>query len=180
MLSQAWTVIKETVSAFIDDNALSRGAAMAFYAVTSLGPVLLIVVAIAGLAFGEDAARNAIVAQFGHLMGQQSAELLQTIVKGAASKSSGVWASIIGAVTLLITASGVFSEMQSALNAFWKATPRGSTVSRLIRARIVSLGLVAAMGFLLLVSLVISTALSAFSGYISARLPAGHARPKRA
>ena len=172
MLGHAWTLAKETVSAFIDDNALSRGAAMAFYAVTSLGPVLLIVIAVAGLAFGEDAARDAIVAQFGDLMGQQSAELMQAIVKGAASKSSGIWATIIGAVTLLITASGVFSEMQAALNAFWHVEPTGTTVSRLIRARIVSLGLVAAMGFLLLASLVISAALSAFSGYIAARLPA--------
>src|SRR6201982_2032925 len=106
MLGHAWTLIRETVTAFIDDNALSRGAAMAFYAVTSLGPVLLIVVAVAGLAFGEDAARNAIVAQFGDLMGQQSAELMQTIIKGAASQSAGIWATIIGAVTLLITASG--------------------------------------------------------------------------
>ena len=76
MLGHAWTLVRETVTAFIDDNALSRGAAMAFYAVTSLGPVLLIVIAVAGLAFGEDAARNAIVVQFGDLMGQESAELL--------------------------------------------------------------------------------------------------------
>jgi len=171
MLGHAWTLVKETVTAFIGDNALSRGAAMAFYAVTSLGPVLLIVIAVAGLAFGEDAARNAIVTQFRDLMGPQSAELLQAIIKGAASTSAGVWATIIGAVTLLITASGVFSEMQAALNAFWHVEPTGTTVSRLIRARIVSLGLVAAMGFLLLPSLVISAALSAFSGYLAARLP---------
>src|SRR5215470_12240496 len=101
MLGQVWTLTKETVAAFIEDNALSRGAAMAFYAVTSLGPVLLIVVAIAGLVFGEDAARNAIVGQFSDLMGQQSAELFQTVIKGAASKSAGIWATIIGAVTLL-------------------------------------------------------------------------------
>jgi membrane protein len=174
MLSHAWMIAKETVSAFIEDNALSRGAAMAFYAVTSLGPVLLIVVAIAGLVFGEDAARDAIVSQFGSLMGQQSAELFQTVIKGAASKSSGIIASIIGAVTLLLTASGVFSEMQAALNTFWKATPQGTTVSRLIRARLVGLGLVAAMGFLLMVSLVVSAGLAAFSGYISARLPFGN------
>jgi membrane protein len=172
MLGHAWTLVKETVTAFIEDNALSRGAAMAFYAVTSLGPVLLIVIAVAGLAFGEDAARNAIVTQFSDLMGPQSAELLQAIIKGAASKSSGIWATIIGAVTLLITASGVFSEMQAALNTFWHAKPAGTTVSRLIRARIVSLGLVAAMGFLLLASLVISAGLTAFSGYLAARLPA--------
>ena len=171
MLRHAWTLAKETVTACIADDALSRGAAMAFYAVTSLGPVLLIVIAVAGMAFGEEAARNAIVTQFSDLMGQQSAELLQAVIKGAASTSAGLWATIVGAVTLLVTASGVFSEMQAALNAFWRVEPTGTTVSRLIRARIVSLGLVAAMGFLLLASLVISAALSAFSGYLAARLP---------
>ena len=95
MLTSAWTLARETITSFLEDGALSRGAAMAFYAVMSIGPVLLIVVAIAGLVFGEEAARNAITAQFIGLMGQQSAELLQTIIKGAASKRSGIWASII-------------------------------------------------------------------------------------
>jgi membrane protein len=171
MLMSAWTLIKETVMAFIDDEALSRGAAIAFYAVTSLGPVLLIVIAIAGMAFGEDAATGAIVGQLSGLMGQQSAELLQTVIKSASAQRSGTLATILGAVMLLVTASGVFSEMQSALNAFWKVEPRGTTVSRLVRARAASLGLVVAMGFLLLVSLVISAGLAALSGYVNAWLP---------
>ncbi len=171
MLVNAWTLIKETVMAFIDDEALSRGAAIAFYAVTSLGPVLLIVIAIAGLVFGEDAAMGAMVGQFRGLMGQQSAELLQTVVKSAAAQRSGTIATILGVVMLLVTASGVFSEMQSALNAFWKVESKGTTVSRLVRARAASLGLVVAMGFLLLVSLVISAGLAVVSSYINARLP---------
>ena len=171
MLINAWTLIKETVMAFIDDEALSRGAAIAFYAVTSLGPVLLIVIAIAGLVFGEDAAMGAIDGQFSDLMGQQSAALLQTVVKSAAAHGSGTLATILGMVMLLVAASGVFSEMQAALNAFWKVEPRGTTVSRLVRARAASLGLVVAMGFLLLVSLVISAGLAALSGYIDAWLP---------
>jgi len=171
MLINAWTLIKETVMAFIDDEALSRGAAIAFYAVTSLGPVLLIVIAIAGMAFGEDAATGAIVGQLTGLMGQQSAELLQTVIKSASAQRSGTLATILGAVMLLVTASGVFSEMQSALNTFWRVEPRGTTVSRLVRARAASLGLVVAMGFLLLVSLVISAGLAALSGYVNAWLP---------
>jgi membrane protein len=164
-------LIKDSVAAFIEDNALSRGASIAFYAVTSIAPVLVIVVAIAGLAFGEDAARGALASQLSGLMGKDSADLLQNAVAAASSKQSGTIAGIVGIVALLVTASGVFGEMQSALNAFWKASPKGTTVSRLIRARAVSLGLVAALGFLLLVSLVVSAGLSALGDYLDARMP---------
>ena len=173
MFEHSWLMLKETVVSFIDDDALSRGASMAFYAVTSLAPILLIVVAIAGLVFGEDAARNALAAQFQGLMGQQSAELLQGAISNAGQKSSGILATIIGIVTLLVTASGVFGEMQAALNAIWKVDAKGTSLSRLIRARAASLGLVAALGFLLLVSLSISAAVSALGGYVNAALPFG-------
>jgi membrane protein len=137
-----WQLLKDTVVAFINDEALSRGAAIAFYTVTSIAPLLLIVIAIAGLVFGEDAAQGAITAQLGSLMGQQTAEVLQSAVANAATKSSSILATIIGLVTILITASGVFVEMQSSLNAIWKAELQGTTLSRLIRARAVSVGLV--------------------------------------
>jgi len=175
MFSTAWKMLKDTVLAFISDEALSRGAAIAFYTVTSIAPVLLIVIAIAGLAFGRDAAQNAITEQLSGLMGQQTAEVLQTAVASAASKSSGVVATIIGIITLMVTASGVFGEMQTALNVIWKAKPKGTTVSRLIRARAASLGLVAALGFLLMVSLVVSTVLMAFGNYLNSILPFGSA-----
>jgi membrane protein len=168
-----WTFVKESVVGFIDDEALSRGAAIAFYSVTSLGPVLIIVIAIAGLAFGEDAARGAISQELGGLMGRQSAELLETAIRSAGAKPSSVLATVIGVVTLIVTASGVFGEMQLALNTIWRTHPSGDSISRLVRARIVSLGLVAALGFLLLVSLVVSTALNALGTYINAYLPFG-------
>src|SRR6476620_5884971 len=123
MFSEAWRMLKETVFAFIEDEALTRGAAIAFYTVTSIAPVLLIVVAIAGLAFGRDAAQNAISAQLHGLMGQQTADVLQSAVASAAGKSSGILATLIGVGTLIATASGVFGEMQSALNAIWKNKP---------------------------------------------------------
>ena len=173
MFSAAWKMLKDTVLAFINDEALSRGAAIAFYTVTSIAPVLLIVIAIAGLAFGQDAAQNALTAQLSGLMGQQTAEVLQTAVASAASTSSGVMATTIGIITLMVTASGVFGEMQTALNVIWKAKPKGTTVSRLIRARAASLGLVAALGFLLMVSLVVSTVLTAFGNYLDSILPFG-------
>jgi membrane protein len=143
-----WRLLKNTVFAFIEDDALSRGAAISFYTVTSIAPILLIVIAIAGLAFGREAAQGAITAQIGGLMGQQTAEVLQSAVANASDKSSGILATIIGIVTVVVTASGVFGEMQSALNVIWKAKPQGTTVSRLVRARAASLGLVAALGFL--------------------------------
>jgi membrane protein len=172
-LSETWTLLKDTVVSFIDDEALSRGAAIAFYTVTSMAPVLLIVIAIAGLAFGRDAAQNAIITQLGGLMGQQTAQVLQSAVASAAGKSSGIIATIIGIVTLIATASGVFGEMQSALNVIWKAQPEGTTVSRLIRACAASLGLVASLGFLLMVSLVVSAAATALGNRLDSVLPYG-------
>ena len=167
------SLVKESVMSFIADDALSKGASIAFYTVTSIAPVLVIVIAIAGLAFGHDAAQGAITAQLSGLMGRQSAELLQTAIDSASGKSSGIIATALGLLALLVTASGVFGEMQSALNTIWKAQPRGGTVTRLLKARAASAGLVAALGFLLLVSLVISAVLTALGAYINTYLPFG-------
>jgi membrane protein len=167
------TLIKNTVLAFIDDEALTRGAAIAFYTVTSIAPVLLIVIAIAGLAFGQDAAQNALRGELSALMGEQTADVVQSAIANAAGKSSGTIATIIGVVTLLVTASGVFGEMQSALNVIWKVNPVGTTVSQVVRARAASLGLVAALGFVLMISLVVSAAITAFGKYLNSVLPFG-------
>jgi membrane protein len=170
-----WKLAKEAVLSFIDDQALSRGAAIAFYTATSIAPILLIVIAIAGLVFGQDAAQNAITGQLSGLMGQQTAEMLQTAIANASDQTSGTLATLVGILTLLATASGAFGEMQSALNAIWKAKPKGTTVSRLIRARAASLGLVATLGFLLVVSLAVSAGLTAFGNRLNAVLPFGEA-----
>jgi membrane protein len=173
LFSQTWMLLKSAVNCFIEDEALTRGAAIAFYTATSLAPVLLIVIAIAGLVYGQEAAQGAITSQLGDLMGRQTAELLQTAVASAKSKSSGILAAALGIVTLIVTASGVFGEMQAALNKVWKAEPKGSTVGRLVRARAKSLGLVAALGFLLMVSLAVSAALTAFENQINAAVQFG-------
>jgi membrane protein len=168
-----WRLLRDTVLSFIEDEALSRGAAIAFYTVTSIAPILLIVVAIGGLVFGREAAQGAITAQLSDLMGRQTAEVLQSAVANASSTSAGTLATIIGILTVIATASGVFNEMQSALNAIWKAKPEGTAVSRLIRARAASLGLVASLGFLLIVSLAVSAALTALGDYLNALVPFG-------
>jgi membrane protein len=168
-----WNFIKSLAASFVEDEALTRGAAIAFYTVTSLGPVLLIVISIAGLAFGQEAAQGAIFEQLTGLMGAQASEAMQSVLASASAKSSGIIATLIGIATLIATASGIFGEMQTALNRIWRAEPKSGTISRLIRARAASLGLVAALGFLLVVSLVASAALSAFGHYLDARLPGG-------
>ncbi len=168
-----WRLTRESVLAFIEDGALSRGAAISYYSVTSLAPILIIVIAIAGLFFGQDAARGAIQTEVGGLLGQRGGAALQEIVKNASNPSTGTIAGLIGIVTLIVTASGTFGEIQSALNMIWRAKPEGSTVSRLVRARIASLGLVATLGFLLLVSLVISSAITGLGGRIDRELPFG-------
>ncbi|MGC2826559.1 MAG: YihY/virulence factor BrkB family protein [Pseudolabrys sp.] len=172
MISVARKMLVDTTLSFIDDEALSRGAAIAFYAITSLAPVVLIVIAVAGLVFGQEAAQNAISGQFSALMGKQAADLLQSVIASASAKSSGVVATVIGTVTLIATASGVFGEMQAALNTIWKTRSKEAILSRLVRARIASLGLVAALGFLLIVSLAVSAGLTAFANHLD-MLPVG-------
>jgi membrane protein len=168
-----WKLAKDTISNFMSDGALSQGAAIAYYTIFSIAPVLVIAIAVAGLAFGEEAAQGAIVHQIGGLMGTQSADAIQAMIKSASNHKSGIIATVLGIGTLIVTASGVFGQMQTALNAIWKAKPKAG-LSRLVKARIASLGLVAALGFLLIVSLVVSAALSAVDSFLDGILPGAH------
>ena len=172
MFSTVWMYLKETVSEFSADNALSRGAAVSFYTILSLGPLLVLCIAVAGFVFGEEAARGAIVGQLRGMMGDQSAEVIQSMIASAGSHKGGFWATAIGAVSLLITGTSVFGELQAALNYIWKAAPpQSSTVTTLIKTRAAGLGLVASLAFLLLVSLVVGAALQALSSYVLGVLP---------
>lgn len=170
--AELWTVVRSAVAAFFDDGALSHSASMAFYAATSLAPILLIVLGVASFATGRDAAEIAISAQLTGLLGPQGADLLKTTVENA-SAHKGFMASVVAVVTLLVGASGVFGEMQSTLNLIWKVRPRRTSLLSLARTRAASLGLVASLGFLLLVSLAASAAISALGGMMTSRLPFG-------
>jgi membrane protein len=161
-----WRILKSAIEGYIAHGALSRGAAIAFYVVTSLAPVLLLVVAVAGIVFGQDAVRGSLVQQLGGLFGQQGGELIQTMLASSSDKKSGATASVLGAVAILVTASGVFSEMQTGLNQAWQVKAPDQPVLLMLRARAASLGLVAALGFLLMVSLAASTALAALGTYL--------------
>jgi membrane protein len=158
-----WAMTKDTVNGYIEDGCLSRGAAIAYYTVFSLAPILLVMIAIAGFVFGEDAARGVIFDKLKGMMGPDAANLVQSMIQSASNKKSGIIATVSSVVILMITASGVFGELQTSLNAIWKADPNQahSTVTRLVKARAQSLGLVASLGFLLLVTLAISAALNA-------------------
>ena len=166
ILVRTGNILESTAANYIASDSLTRGAAIAFYSVTSLIPVLVIVIAIAGLAFGEGAARGAIVRELAALIGPASAKLIQGAIESAYDSGSNGFALVVGAVILALTISGVFGELQSALNAIWKVEQRAFSISRLMRGRAASIGLVVGLGFLLLVSLVIDAGVSAASGYI--------------
>ena len=156
------------VKAFFSDNVPRMGASLSYYTLFAVGPVLLIVVAVAGAVLGTEAARGEIIGQLKNLIGVEGARAVQSMLVNAGQDSQGgMIAAIVGGVTLLIAATGAFLELQAALNGIWRvqATP-GSRLKRFLTNRLRSFGLVVGMGFLLLVSLVISAALAAFSRWL--------------
>lgn len=171
-IGKVWRLLRLTGQSFVADDAWSRGASIAYFTLFSVAPVLLVVIAVAGLVFGHEAAQGAIVTQLSGLMGRETAEALQAMIRSASDKMTGTLATLIGIATILVATTGVFGEVQSALNAVWKAAPRTSTMTRLVRARLASLGLVIAFGFVLTVSLAVSAALSALSTYLHGVFPA--------
>ena len=168
----AWTLIKETFSEWVADKAPRLGAALSYYTVFALAPVLLVVIAVAGLVLGPEAAQGKIVEQLSGLLGEDAASIVQTMLVNANRRGTGVMATVIGIATLLVGATGVMVELQGALNTVWKVIPKpGQAVKLLIRSRLIGLGLVLSMGFLLLVSLVISAALAAVTNWLSDIVP---------
>ncbi len=157
-----WILIKAAASSWVDDYAQSMGAALAYYTMFSIAPLLLIVISVAGLVFGVEAARGEIVGQLHGLMGQQGAEALQGLLESVNKPAEGVTATLIGAILLVIGATTVFGELQDAMDRIWRAPKRhkGGLWS-LLRARLLSFGMIMGVGFLLIVSLVVSAGLAA-------------------
>lgn len=171
-LTDAWHTLRDAAKEWSDDNATRLSAALAFYTILSVAPLFVIAIAIAGMVFGQAEARGALTEQLRGLVGDAGAEVATTTVEHADKPKAGVVATVIGVVTLLMGAAGVFGELQGALNAVWDVKPKpnlGFWVK--VRARFLSFGMVLAVGFLLLVSLVASTALSAFGGYLEGLAP---------
>jgi membrane protein len=158
----AWVLTRQAVEAWIDDRAPSKGAALAYYTLFSMAPLLLIVISVAGLIFGADAARGEIVVQLRELMGDTAADAIQQLLESVNWPAGGVWATLVGIGLMLLGATTVVAELQSTLDHIWRAPQRPEQgVWQLLRARLMSFGLILGVGFLLMVSLVFSAALSA-------------------
>jgi membrane protein len=166
-------LLKSTLSACLKDNVQRMSAALAYYTIFSLAPLLVIAIAIAGLVFGEDAARGEIVGEIQELVGRDGAKAIQTMIQSAYHPAQSAIATIVGIVTLLVGATGAFSEVYDALNLIWRVNQESSTAMRtIIKARFMSFGMILIVGFLLLVSLVLSAVLAGISKYASSFLPA--------
>ncbi|NUZ05491.1 YihY/virulence factor BrkB family protein [Piscinibacter koreensis] len=161
--SQIWPLIKQSVNAWIDDYAPSMGAALSYYTMFSIAPLLLIVISVAGLVFGDEAARGEIFAQLGGLMGADAAKGVEGLLASVSKPEEGIVATAVGLVVLLIGATTVFGELQDALDRIWRAPVRDKSggIWGLLRARLLSFGMILGIAFLLMVSLVASAALSA-------------------
>jgi membrane protein len=151
-----WRLIKEGCRAFVADNALSRGAAIAFYAVTAIAPVLFIATAVAALFLGRDAASGAVGYQLRTLMSKESADLVQSAIIKVGGVHHTLLGSLIGLIALLVPVSGVFTEMEDALNVIWKAPRKESYLYQVLRGRVLSLSLVVSLGFLLMISMILA------------------------
>jgi membrane protein len=165
-------LLRRAGEAWIADNAPRLGAALAFYTLFSLAPVLIVTVSLAGVVFGDKAAQGEIVRQFQGLIGTQGAIAIETIIQSTNRPALGVFATTFGVLAIFIGASGAFNELQDALDMIWKVDNRTKSFWTVtIKQRLLSLGLVLATGFLLLTSLVVTAFLSATEKHISNLLP---------
>jgi membrane protein len=179
MRRKYWQLARKSVDEFFEDSPFQLAAALSFYTVLSLSPLVLIVVAAAGLVWGEQPVRSELLNQIRELTGDAGAETVRTVLESTTISGQSIGSMILGIITLLFGATTVFAQLQSSLNQIWDVKTAVKTVTRrgllwsLIRTRLLSLTLVLAVGFLLLVSLVVSAALAAFQAYLSRAFPGG-------
>jgi len=167
MLSETGRLLKAAFEEWWNDRAMSLGASIAFFTVFSLAPMLLAAIAVAGLAFGREAAQGAIVTELGGMIGENEASTLETMIANARNVGSGIIGTTVGIITFLLLVTGAVIELQDDLNIIWKAKPlESSGILNFLRTRLISFALVLGIGFLLLVSLIIDAGLSAVSAYI--------------
>jgi membrane protein len=161
-----WTIITTAVDQWFRHRSARLGAALAYYSVFSMGPLLLIVTSIAGLFFGADAVRGSLSAQFSSLLGETGSKAVETMLAGASSEQSGMLAGATGVVLLLVAALGVVVQLKDAMNTIWNVEePKEAGVWWYLRTYLVSFAGVLGLGFLLAISLVISAGLAAFSSW---------------
>ena len=169
-------LFKQAFIEFIQDKVPRLGAALSYYTIFSLAPLLLIAIAIAGLVFGRQAAQGQIFGQLRGVLGENSAKMVQEMVASAGKPRSGAIAAILGVVTLIFGASGVFGQLKDALNTIWDVEPKKDAgIPGMIKDRFLSAAMVFGIGFLLLVSLIIDATISALGKYAGSHLPGGEA-----
>ena len=169
-----WQVVKETGTAWDEDNVTRLAASLAYYTLLSIAPLIILAVAVTGLVFGEAAAREHIAGELAGVVGIGAAEAIETIAKNAHTPGSGVFSIVFGVVVLLFGASGVFGELQAALNTVWDVAPKpGRGIWGIIKDRFFSFTLVVGVAFLLLVSLIVSAALTWVGQFFAQSLPGG-------
>lgn len=166
-------LIMDTVKEWQDDQASRLAAALSYYTTFSLAPLLILVIAIAGLAGGRDAAQGLVMTQVEDLVGTDGREFVESMIENASVPATGLTASLIGSATLLLGAIGAFNELQNALNRIWDVEPKpieglGRRLKEFILKRLLSFSMLLGIGFLLLVSLVVSAGLSAMDEFLSA------------
>lgn len=166
------SLLRETFTEWNEDKASRLAAALAYYTVFSLAPMLIIAIAIAGAAFGQEAARGEIVAQIQGLVGTDGAKFIETAIESASKPKAGTIASLISIAVLLFGASGLFAQLQDSLNTIWEVQPKpGRGLLGILRDRFLSFTMVLGVGFLLLVSLVLSAGLSGLVAFLGSLLP---------
>ena len=164
--NRVFKLLKETFDSWMEDNALRLSAALAYYSIFSIAPLLVIAISVAGLVLGEEAVRGQLGEQLQGTIGKQAAEAVQTMVQSASKRSDGWLGASLGFATLMLGASGVFGQLKDALNTIWEMKAKGGAgVWGFLRARLLNFGMVLVIGFLLLTSLLLTTAFAALSGY---------------
>lgn len=165
-------ILRQSFSDWNDDNAPRLGAALAFYTILSISPLVVLVIAIVSLVFDRSSAQAHLLDQVQSLMGVEGRTAVQSMLTSSGKASSGILATLIGLATLLFGASGVFGELRSALNTIWDADPKiHSGIWGMLRERVFSFGMVFSVGFVLLVSLVASAGLAAVTKFFSGLVP---------
>lgn len=172
-LNRFYQLAKKSVNAWIDDYAPSMGAAISYYTVFSIAPLMIIVIAVAGFVWGREAVQGEIVGQLSGMIGKQGAEGVQTLIESASQPTQGLVATAISIIVLIVGATTVFAELQSSLDRIWQApqAPKVSGLWAIVRSRLLSLGFILGLGFLLLVSLVTGAGLAALGTWADGLFP---------
>jgi membrane protein len=168
-----WSLIRQTLQDWRSDNIPVQAAALAYFTVFSLAPLLVIVLAVLGLIYDQGEARRYIIEELRKLLGPEGADFISNMLEAANKRGTGVVATVVGLVTLFVGATGVFLHLQQTLNLIWEVKPRALSFWQQIRLRLISFGMILAVGFLILVSLVANALLSALSNSVMGALGTG-------